>query len=267
MATPPPAPLERVCREAPVFRPTPEEFAEPLRYIASIREDGEHAGICRIIPPQGWDVPLALSKTASFPVTVQPVTELQQRLRSSQAWRTQYSLFLQQCGEKIPKQPIWGGRPLDLWALYNAVSKRGGYSKVCAEGRWKEVARTLQALEPSVVLNTTASLSLRTAYERHLVHFEQYDAAGDIPPLPEADAEPDTSTSEPANSEENACAAALVDLEDAVPADPPEPVEVDELDGVSAHPSFRVRGPTRASCCIEPCPAASVARLESPQIA
>lgn len=33
--------------EAPVFRPTPEEFEDPLAYIASIREHAESYGICK----------------------------------------------------------------------------------------------------------------------------------------------------------------------------------------------------------------------------
>ena len=34
--------------EAPVFRPTPEEFQDPLAYIASIREHAESYGICKV---------------------------------------------------------------------------------------------------------------------------------------------------------------------------------------------------------------------------
>ncbi|KAL0034985.1 hypothetical protein WJX79_004469 [Trebouxia sp. C0005] len=39
--------------EAPVFRPTFEEFEHPLRYIASIRPTAEAYGICKVIPPAG----------------------------------------------------------------------------------------------------------------------------------------------------------------------------------------------------------------------
>lgn len=41
-------------QEAPTFRPTPEEFVDPLAYISSIRAAGEKCGILKIIPPEGW---------------------------------------------------------------------------------------------------------------------------------------------------------------------------------------------------------------------
>jgi histone demethylase JARID1 len=39
--------------EAPVFRPTPAEFADPLAYIAKIQPRGSTAGIAKIVPPEG----------------------------------------------------------------------------------------------------------------------------------------------------------------------------------------------------------------------
>jgi histone demethylase JARID1 len=49
--------------EAPVFRPTAAEFSDPLKYINSIRAEGQKAGICRVIPPAGWKPPFALNKS------------------------------------------------------------------------------------------------------------------------------------------------------------------------------------------------------------
>ena len=39
--------------EAPVFRPTAQEFADPLSYISSIQATAAAAGIAKIIPPPG----------------------------------------------------------------------------------------------------------------------------------------------------------------------------------------------------------------------
>ena len=47
-------------QDAPCYYPTPEEFMEPLRYIESIRPEAEKAGICKIVPPEGWKPTFAL---------------------------------------------------------------------------------------------------------------------------------------------------------------------------------------------------------------
>lgn len=39
---------------APIFYPTPQEFRDPAAYIASIREEGEKFGICKIVPPPSF---------------------------------------------------------------------------------------------------------------------------------------------------------------------------------------------------------------------
>mmetsp|Transcript_22662 Transcript_22662/g.62918 ORF Transcript_22662/g.62918 Transcript_22662/m.62918 type:complete len:407 (-) Transcript_22662:1702-2922(-) len=43
--------------EAPVFRPSAEEFEDPLTYISSIRALAEPWGICKIVPPVSASVP------------------------------------------------------------------------------------------------------------------------------------------------------------------------------------------------------------------
>ena len=37
--------------DAPTFRPTADEFADPLKYIAAIRADAEKFGVCKILAP------------------------------------------------------------------------------------------------------------------------------------------------------------------------------------------------------------------------
>jgi hypothetical protein len=43
--------------ECPVFYPTIEEFACPIKYISSIMPRAIRFGICRIVPPEGWENP------------------------------------------------------------------------------------------------------------------------------------------------------------------------------------------------------------------
>jgi histone demethylase JARID1 len=47
---------------APIFYPTTEEFANPLKYIASIRDRASKSGIAKIVPPKGWNPPSCLSQ-------------------------------------------------------------------------------------------------------------------------------------------------------------------------------------------------------------
>lgn len=63
----PPRPSERLfgLKHAPVYYPTIEEFASPTDYIAKIAPEAKLAGICKIIPPEGWTPPFALDTEVS----------------------------------------------------------------------------------------------------------------------------------------------------------------------------------------------------------
>lgn len=51
----------------PVFYPTVDEFAKPLEYIERIATASRnlHYGICKIVPPEGWQPPFALDTEVS----------------------------------------------------------------------------------------------------------------------------------------------------------------------------------------------------------
>ncbi len=40
--------------EAPCYRPTAEEFADPLKYIEKIAPYGKKFGVIKIVPPDEW---------------------------------------------------------------------------------------------------------------------------------------------------------------------------------------------------------------------
>ncbi|OCT52668.1 hypothetical protein CLCR_10931 [Cladophialophora carrionii] len=46
--------------EAPTFRPTEAEFRDPMEYIRSISDKASKFGICKIIPPEGWNPDFAI---------------------------------------------------------------------------------------------------------------------------------------------------------------------------------------------------------------
>jgi histone demethylase JARID1 len=47
-------------QEAPTYRPTTEQFKDPVQYINSIREEAQKFGIAKIIPPDSWKMPFAI---------------------------------------------------------------------------------------------------------------------------------------------------------------------------------------------------------------
>eukprot|EP00775_Hariotina_reticulata_P011303 gene11303-11453_t len=48
--------------EAPTFKPTPEEFADPYEYVMSVYQEAGKYGIVKVVPPKGWAPPFALQK-------------------------------------------------------------------------------------------------------------------------------------------------------------------------------------------------------------
>jgi hypothetical protein len=49
--------MDMQIEECPVFYPTIEEFVCPIKYISSIMPRAIRFGICRIVPPEGWENP------------------------------------------------------------------------------------------------------------------------------------------------------------------------------------------------------------------
>jgi [histone H3]-trimethyl-L-lysine4 demethylase len=46
--------------EAPTYRPSEDEFKDPLEYIHKIAPEARRYGICRIIPPESWNPDFAV---------------------------------------------------------------------------------------------------------------------------------------------------------------------------------------------------------------
>ncbi len=53
-------------QEAPTYRPTSEQFKDPVQYIQSIREEAQKFGVVKIIPPDSWNPPFAIDTEASL---------------------------------------------------------------------------------------------------------------------------------------------------------------------------------------------------------
>lgn len=196
--------------EAPVFRPTSEEFEHPLRYIASIRPTAEAYGICKVIPPAGWKPPYVIDRAAfRFKTRIQSVHELQDRPDTQEAadlFQEEFEAFLQSTGRPVKKAPVFGGTPIDLSRLYKAVLRRGGYELVTQNKSWRDVGRILQLEDKS----NNAAYTLRQVYQKHLLAFEEYDreredsADASQGPLGHAGLAPSKRLSEPRDDAEEA---------------------------------------------------------------
>jgi histone demethylase JARID1 len=132
--------------EGPTFRPSAEEWRDPMAYIAFVRRHAEAAGIAKIIPPN-FEPDFAFDKKRKVPTKLLSVHQLQTKDTSAAVkhfWED-YNAFLEASGSNRPKKkPTFIGQEIDLYALYRVTMKRGGYHSVTEDKTWKEIVAALQ---------------------------------------------------------------------------------------------------------------------------
>lgn len=150
--------------DCPTFYPTPEQFKDPMSYIQSISEAGKEYGMCKIVPPLGWDMPFVTDTEVCLPAVARVhlrATELftaiclqlssfsilqrfrfktrLQQLNSIEASSRAKVNFLEalyrfhkQQGNSRVSVPTINFKSLDLWLLRKEVDKLGGFDAVCS---------------------------------------------------------------------------------------------------------------------------------------
>jgi hypothetical protein len=130
--------------EAPVFRPTMAEFADPLAYIERIRAAAEPYGLCRIVPPSEWTPPNALESLVDmrFRARVQNLAALDAEARCRSSYVDLCKKYLALIGVVYSDElASIDGNLVDLCLLHRAVRRAGGAAALGDDGlEWHKLA-------------------------------------------------------------------------------------------------------------------------------
>ncbi|OQD72726.1 hypothetical protein PENDEC_c019G06070 [Penicillium decumbens] len=158
--------------DAPTFRPTEEEFKDPVAYIRKIAPEGKKYGICRVIPPDGWQPTFAIdTERFHFKTRRQELNSVEGGNRANMNYIDGLAMFHKQHGTNYSRLPSVDKRPLDLYKLKKAVEIRGGFEQVCKTKKWAEIGRDLGY---SGKIMSSLSTSLKNSYQRYLQPYEEY---------------------------------------------------------------------------------------------
>ncbi|KAI4118291.1 MAG: hypothetical protein LQ345_001635 [Seirophora villosa] len=175
-------------QDAPTFRPTADEFRDPMEYIRKIAPEGRKYGICKIIPPEGWTPGFAIDTEAAnntqetecmlmapqkfhFRTRRQELNSVEGGTRTNLNYLDQLSKFHKQHGINLNRLPSVDKKPLNLFKLKQAVETRGGFEKVCKLKKWAEIGRDLGY---SGKIMSSLSTSLKNSYQKWLHPYEEY---------------------------------------------------------------------------------------------
>ncbi|KAG6868752.1 hypothetical protein C0993_011021 [Termitomyces sp. T159_Od127] len=131
-------------QDCPEYYPTIEEFKDPMTYIRSISEHAKNYGVCKIIPPEGWEMPFVTdTETFRFRTRLQRLNSIEASARAKLNFLEQLYQYHKQQGNPRVVVPTINHKPLDLWLLRKEVQKMGGYETVTIEKKWSDLGRIL----------------------------------------------------------------------------------------------------------------------------
>ncbi|GJJ07299.1 hypothetical protein Clacol_001499 [Clathrus columnatus] len=168
LETPKPRPFG--LEDCPTYYPTSEEFSDPLNYIRSISDRAQEYGICKVVPPEDWNMPFVTdTETFRFKTRVQRLNSIEAASRAKLNFLEQLYRFHKQQGNSRVSVPTVNHKPLDLWLLRKEVQNAGGYETVTKSKRWGELGRALGYTGiPGL------SAQLRNAYTRIILPYENF---------------------------------------------------------------------------------------------
>ncbi|KAI0407409.1 PLU-1-domain-containing protein [Xylaria palmicola] len=159
-------------QEAPTYRPTEEEWKDPLEYVRKISPEARAYGLCKIIPPDSWNPDFAIdTERFHFRTRKQELNSVEGSTRANLSYLDALAKFHKQQGTNLNRLPYVDKKPLDLYRLRKAVESRGGFEKVCKTKKWAEIGRDLGY---SGKIMSSLSTSLKNSYDRWLNPYENY---------------------------------------------------------------------------------------------
>ena len=132
--------------EAPIFKPTPAEFKDPMKYIQAIRKVAEPFGMCKIIPPASFKPECNVDDDMRFTAYNQYVHKLMNRWGPNSKEMAAIKKYLETQNVTInaSNHPMISGVEIDLPALYHAVQSLGGLTEVIQKKKWGKIAEFLR---------------------------------------------------------------------------------------------------------------------------
>lgn len=139
-----------------------------MEYITSLSPHAKQYGICKIVPPEGWQMPFSLpTETFRFQTRLQTINSLEAASRAKVNFLEQLTMFHHQQGDSSVTIPMIDRRPLDLWRLRKEVHKAGGPFELNRVKGWEDLA---QALGYDRIYHG----AIKSAYQRIIKPFDDF---------------------------------------------------------------------------------------------
>ncbi|MFH4973307.1 hypothetical protein AB6A40_000016 [Gnathostoma spinigerum] len=128
---------------APTYCPTPEEFSDPVAYIAKIRPHAEKFGVVKIKPPASFRPPFIINPdNFEFTPRIQKLNQLEGLTRSHMIFDAQIATYWNLSGRPF-KIPYVANKVVNLYRLNKAVKDGGGADAVTESKRWSTIGKYL----------------------------------------------------------------------------------------------------------------------------
>ncbi|GMS95559.1 hypothetical protein PENTCL1PPCAC_17734 [Pristionchus entomophagus] len=150
---------------AKIYYPTPEEFADPIAYVAKIKPEAEKYGVIKIRPPSDFNPSFAIDKNKfTFTPRIQKLGEIEAVARERNAFTERITHYWELLGDSY-RQPTLEGRPVDLFNAHFFIRSEGGFDAVCTNKRWTAIAKLLG------LKSNQAGSKLKEHYTRYVIPY------------------------------------------------------------------------------------------------